>query len=81
MSERETKKRKGALFYALLFVCLGVWGYVFYRIAHDVEKTEDAFDVALMGSVPEPALEAAPRRPAPHPGLAARVVIRPTQSS
>lgn len=48
MSAVEEKKMKGLLFYALLCVCLGVWGYVFYQVAHSFSQVEDPFEAVSL---------------------------------
>lgn len=59
MKERGAKKHKGVLFYALVGLCLGVWGYVFYQITHGVGEAGDPFAVNPLAA---PALAPAPRR-------------------
>ncbi len=41
-------RQRGVVFYALLFVCLNVWGYVFYQIAEGLGSPEDTFDTLLL---------------------------------
>ena len=44
MKTPDAKASKGALFYTLLCVCLGVCGYVLYQIAHGLGHADDPFD-------------------------------------
>lgn len=48
MNTVEARKAKGVLFYALLCACLGVWGYVFYQIAHGFSQVEDPFEAVSL---------------------------------
>ncbi len=65
MNDGEAKKTKGVLFYTLLCACLGVWGYVFFQVAHGFSPMEDPFEaVSLMPSL-ELVSFSAPRRPGP----------------
>jgi len=61
MKAAETKKTKGILFYALLCTCLGVWGYVFYLIAHAVSPVEDPFETVSLIPDMEPVPASTPR--------------------
>ena len=65
MKAVEAKKTKGLLFYALLCACFGVWGYVFYQIAHGFSQVEDPFEALSLAPVLEPGSSSAPRRPGP----------------
>jgi len=60
------KKPRGVAFYILLVVCLSVWGYVFYEIAHGVGQPDDPFaDLALPSTTAETASTATPIRSGP----------------
>lgn len=71
MNVSADKKRRGMVFYALLVVCLSVWGYVFYQIAHGLRSPEDPFDMLALTSTIETSVPPPPRRPgsgAPYQG-------------
>ena len=65
MSAVEEKKTKGMFFFALLCACLGVWGYVFYQIAHGFSQMEDPFEALSLTPSLELVSSSAPRRPGP----------------
>ena len=61
----EERKTKGMFFFALLCACLGVWGYVFYQIAHGFSQMEDPFEALSLTPSLELVSSSAPRRPGP----------------
>ncbi len=65
MNAVEAKKTKGMLFYALLCACLGVWGYVFYQIAHGFSQVEDPFEAVSLAPSLGLSTSSTPRRPGP----------------
>ena len=56
------KKTKGLLFYTLLCLCLGVWGYVFYQVAHGFSQGDDPFPGLSLTPVPAYDSSAVPQR-------------------
>ena len=52
MKISDAPKHKRLFFYALLALCLGIWGYVFFQMSSDPHENEKEIDALMASQIP-----------------------------